>query len=120
MGRAECLPRFLIFNRQNENMKNLMVVLGLLAIGANVLVLAEIPVFIAGLVPDQRPDGAPVITVFEQTPAWQAQALRGITPPHTGLDFLKYQGAWYTPFIHPNLLGRYDIRGLHADAVRKD
>ena len=118
MGQARCLPRFLIFKRRNDNMKNLMVLLGLLASGANAL--AEIPVSIAGLVPDQRPDGAPVITVFEQTTAWQAQALRGITPPHTGLDFLKYQGAWYTPFIHPNLLGRYDIRGLHADAVRKD
>lgn len=118
MGQAGCLPRFLIFKRHNDNMKNLMVLLGLLASGANAL--AEIPVSIAGLVPDQRPEGAPVITVFEQTPAWQAQALRGITPPHTGLDFLKYQGAWYTPFIHPNLLGRYDIRGLHADAVRKD
>ena len=46
--------------------------------------------------------------------------MRGITPPPTGIDFLKYQGAWYTPFIHPNLTGRYDIRGLHADAARKD
>ena len=81
---------------------------------------AEISGFIAGLEPASRPAGAPVITHFEQTPVWQAQALRGITPPHAGLDFLKYQGAWYTPFIHPNLLGRYDIRGLHVDAVRKD
>ena len=44
----------------------------------------------------------------------------GITPPPTGLDFLKNQGAWYTPFIHPNLKDRYDLRGLHADAARKD
>ena len=34
--------------------------------------------------------------------------------------FLKDQGAWYTPFIHPNSTGRYDIRGLHAEAARKD
>jgi len=118
MGQAECLPRFLIFKRHIDNMKKLMVLLGLLMASANVL--AETPLFIAGLVPDRRPDGAPVITVFEQTPAWQAQALRGITPPPTGLEFLKYQGAWYTPFIHPNLTDRYDIRGLHTDLVRKD
>jgi hypothetical protein len=118
MGQADRLPRFMIFKRHNDNMKKLLVLSGLLMAGANAL--AEIPVFIAGLVPDQRPDGAPVITVFEQTPAWQAQALRGITPPPTGLEFLKYQGAWYTPFIYPNLKGHYDIRGLHADLVRKD
>ena len=81
---------------------------------------AEISGFIGGLEPASRPAGAPVITHFEQTPVWQAQALRGIGQPHVGLDFLKDQGAWYTPFIYPNLLGRYDIRGLHADAVRKD
>jgi hypothetical protein len=118
MGQADRLPRFLIFKRHNDNMKNPMALLALLMAGAPAL--AEIPVFIAGLAPDQRPDGAPVITVFEQTPAWQAQALRGITPPPTGLEFLKYQGAWYTPFIYPNLTGPYDIRGLHSDLVRKD
>ena len=99
-------------------MKKLMVLLGLLMAGANAL--AEIPVFIAGLVPDSRPDGAPVITVFEQTPAWRAQALRGISPPQTGLGFLNDQGAWYTPFIYPNLKDRYDIRSLHTDVARKD
>jgi hypothetical protein len=118
MGQADRLPRFMIFKRHNDNMKNPMLLFGLLMAGANAL--AEIPAFIAGLVPDQRPAGAPVITVFEQTPAWQAQALRGITPPPTGLEFLKYQGAWYTPFIYPNLTGPYDIRGLHTDLVRKD
>lgn len=118
MRQADRLPHFMIFRRHNDNMKKLMVLLGVLMASASVL--ADVPVFIAGLVPDQRPAGAPVIMVFERTPAWQAQALRGITPPPTGIDFLKYQGAWYTPFIYPNLKGRYDIRGLHADLVRKD
>ena len=75
---------------------------------------------VAGLNPAQRPVGAPIVARFEQSAAWRAAALRGIQEPQTGLGFLKDQGAWYTPFIHPNLLGRYDIRGLHADAVRKD
>jgi len=100
------------------NMKRRMLLLGLLVASANAL--AEAPEFIAGLAPYQRPADAPVITVFEQTSEWQARALRGITPPQTGLDFLKYQGAWYTPFIYPNLKGRYDIRGLHGDVARKD
>lgn len=69
---------------------------------------------IAGLQPFQRPEGAPVIRQFHQDAAWVARAHTGIAPPYTGLDFLKDQGAWFTPFIHPNLKGGYDIRGLHA------
>jgi hypothetical protein len=118
MGQADGLPRFSIHQRRNDKMKRLMLLLGPLVASANVL--AEAPVFIAGLAPYQRPADAPVITVFEQTPEWQARALTGITPPPTGLDFLKYQGAWYTPVIYPNLKDRYDIRGLHADVARKD
>ena len=99
-------------------MTKFTVLLGLLVSGASAL--AEPAPFIAGLVPDSRPVGAPVITVFEQTPTWWERAHRGIDPPRNGVDFLKYQGAWYTPFIHPNSTGRYDIRGLHADAASKD
>ena len=43
-------------------MKRLMLLLGPLLAGANVL--AEAPVFVAGLAPYQRPADAPVITVF--------------------------------------------------------
>ena len=78
------------------------------------------PPFVAGLDPAVRPAGAPVVASFEQTPAWKAQALKGIDPPHVGLRFLDDQGAWYTPFNHPNQKGPYDIRGLYPDAVRKD
>ena len=118
MGWAGRLPHFSIYRRRIEKMKKLSALRALSPTAVNAL--AEAPAFIAGLAPDQRPAGAPVITVFEQTPAWQAQALRGITPPPTGLAFLKDQGAWYTPFIYPNLKDRYDIRGLHSDLVRKD
>lgn len=69
---------------------------------------------VAGLRPFQRPEGAPVIREFRQDAAWTARALTGIAAPHTGLGFLKDQGAWFTPFTHPNLKGGYDIRGLHA------
>lgn len=75
--------------------------------------------FIAGLTPSARPANAPVISAFEPADGWKRQALRGIHEPQTGLGFLKDQGAWYTPFNRPNLLGYYDIRGLHDTTKNK-
>lgn len=75
---------------------------------------------VAGLQPYQRPAGAPVVERFEQSEAWKARALKGIGEPRTGVDFLKDQGAWYTPFNRPNLRGRYDIRQLHDNDNKKD
>ena len=69
--------------------------------------------FIAGLQPYQRPQNAPTIKSYEQTPAWRQRALRGIANPPTGTDFLAAQGAWYTPFTQPGMPGKYDIRQLH-------
>ena len=82
--------------------------------------LAEPASPVAGLQPDRRPPGAPVIASFAPSAAWQAQALKGIAPPQAGLDFLGDQGAWYTPFTHPGMPGRYDIRGLHAETPGKE
>lgn len=76
--------------------------------------------FVAGLRPFERPVGAPVIVSFEQNDASKAKALRGVGEPQTGVGFLKDQGAWYTPFTRPNLLGRYDIRGLHNTDNKRD
>lgn len=73
---------------------------------------------IAGLQPDRRPDGAPSIVAVKHDEAWRAQALRGIAEPQRGVDFVKDQGNWYTPFTRPNLNGRYDLRKLH-EAERK-
>ncbi|MBP5997161.1 MAG: hypothetical protein KA535_04345 [Azonexus sp.] len=99
-------------------MKNLNLLLGLLVVAGGAV--AQTQGLIAGLTPDRRPEGAPVITQFEQTPAWWEAALHGISPPQNGVGFLKYQGAWYTPFILPNSTGRYDIRGFHAVKGRKE
>lgn len=76
--------------------------------------------FVAGLRPHERPRGAPAVERFEPEAAWRANALRGIGEPQVGLGFLKDQGVWYTPFTRPNLLGRYDIRGLHRNDNNKD
>lgn len=67
---------------------------------------------IAGLNPSERPAGAPVIRQLQRPQSWFAHALTGITPPYPpSLKFLEDQGDWYTPFIHPGMPGRYDIRG---------
>jgi len=81
---------------------------------------AETTPFIAGLTPGARPVGAPEVVRYEPGAGWTAWALRGIAAPQNGVGFLKDQGAWYTPFTRPNLTGRYDIRGLHQAAPRKD
>jgi hypothetical protein len=70
---------------------------------------------IAGLNPAERPAGAPVITEFHRDEAWFENALRGISRPYPySLRFLEYQGPWHTPFIHPGMTGRYDIRRWHS------
>ncbi len=70
---------------------------------------------IAGLKPDQRPTGAPVVTEYPKSKEWYVKALTGIEPPYPrSLYFLDDQGAWYWPFIHPGMTGRYDIRGWHT------
>jgi len=92
----------------------------LVALAVGGVAFAQTPPFVAGIDPAVRPASAPVIAKFEKTPAWKAQALKGIAPPQTGLRFLDDQGAWYTPFDRPNQKGPYDIRGLYPDAARKD
>lgn len=73
---------------------------------------------VSGLKPHERPANAPLIASFEASSTFQAQALRGIGEPQTGVGFLKDQGAWYTPFNRPNLPGKYDIRKLHENDKR--
>jgi hypothetical protein len=70
---------------------------------------------IAGLTPNQRPEGAPTITTFEKTDAWRKQFYHGVTEPYPAsiVKWEKDQGAWFTPFNHPGMLGTFDIRGWH-------
>jgi len=71
--------------------------------------------FIAGVKPNQRPAGAPVIKTYEKDAAWYARALTGVVPPYPySLKFLEDQGGWFNPFIHPGMLPPYDIRGWHG------
>jgi hypothetical protein len=69
---------------------------------------------IAGVNPDARPAGAPVITEVTRTEDWYKQALTGVSRPYpASLHFLENQGNWYIPFIRPGMVGRYDIRNWH-------
>ena len=73
---------------------------------------AEYPV--AGLKPEQRPEGAPVIEWVQHNKSWFEHALTGIERPYPrSLYFLDNQGYWYTPFNRPGMKGVYDIRGWH-------
>lgn len=70
---------------------------------------------ITGLVPHERPAGAPILGQFSPEIGWRARALHGVTEPlPPTLRFLDSQGAWYTPFARPGMPGRYDLRGWHA------
>lgn len=93
-------------------------------VAATAVLLASTSVFaqqsqqppIAGTTPDRRPEGAPVVQESGLTMFGLAMALRGISQPiPPNLDFLDDQGAWFTPFTHPGMTGRYDIRGMHTD-----
>ncbi|MGZ8219629.1 hypothetical protein [Methylomagnum sp.] len=67
--------------------------------------------FVAGLQPNQRPAGAPVIREFVPNANWRARSLTGFSEPiPVGLGFLDSQGAWYTPFNQPGMPGYYDLR----------
>jgi hypothetical protein len=73
--------------------------------------------FVAGLAPNQRPAGAPVIQEFALSAGWRAQSLAGVSEPvPASLDFIDSQGAWYTPFNQPGMPGYYDLRNLHHRA----
>ncbi len=62
----------------------------------------------------QRPKNAPIVTEVKKNAAWYQSALHGITQPYPqSIKFLEAQGNWHTPFNHPGMPGRYDLRGWH-------
>lgn len=83
---------------------------------ASVASAAEL--FVSGVNPDRRPEGAPKITAMTKDAAWEAQYLFGVTPPAPTTLGLKDQGAWYTPFNHRGMSPPYDPRGWWAVAAK--
>lgn len=71
----------------------------------------------AGLTPYERPAGAPAVKSVSRTPEQTARGTAGIGQPMPpGIEWLKDQGAWYTPFERPGMVGYYDLRGWHGAA----
>ena len=95
-------------------MKYLMLLLGCFLLGLSMLGSAY-PT--AGLLPDQRPKGAPVIKEMIHQDQLRERLVQGIegAVPEGIQKWIKDQGAWFTPFSHPGMYGRYDLRGWHKD-----
>ncbi len=95
------------------------------AIGVSLLTagspaVAADDVVVAGLHPDRRPENAPVLKQPDKSARWYASATAGVSQPiPPSLRFLDDQGNWFTPFTHPGMVGRYDIRGLHSTPSTK-
>lgn len=75
--------------------------------------------FVSGVRPELRPDGAPKITAVTKDAAWEAQYLFGVVAPAPTTLGLKDQGAWYTPFNHRGMTPPYDPRGWWAADASK-
>lgn len=74
------------------------------------------PVTVAGLVPDRRPEGAPVVTAVPVTAAEKARRMAGVERPWAGnLERIAEQGPWFSPLFQPGMTGRYDLLGRHAE-----
>ncbi len=72
---------------------------------------AAINADIAGERSYERPDDAPIQSDISKDRDWYEQALHGVSPPYPhSLKFLESQGNWYTPFVHPGMPNRYNIR----------
>lgn len=71
---------------------------------------------VAGLQPDRRPEGAPVLQGTPASPELKAQRLRGIGKPWPGNveRIAEQQGGWYSPMFTPGMNPPYDLRNLHA------
>ena len=102
---VSCKPRYITISA-------LVFMAGLTVAASATAATASPP--IAGVHPEARPAGAPVITEVKKDKAWYEQALTGVDAPYpASLRFLEDQGNWYTPFNRPGMLDYYDIRNWH-------
>lgn len=70
---------------------------------------------VAGLAPYERPAGAPVVRSVARSVEATGRQTTGVARPlPAGLDWLKDQGAWYTPFDRAGMVGYYDLRGWNG------
>jgi hypothetical protein len=93
--------------------KQLHLILCLLAAAGGAA--AQAPGYVAGLQPDRRPDGAPLVTSSELTPDQLSRALRGIEgQPPGNVETIAATGRWWVPLRGPGMMPPYDPRGWHT------
>lgn len=75
-------------------------------------------VFVAGLHPYQRPEGAPIVKE-EPLPEDKLKTyLHGVSTPVPGnVELITATGNWFVPMRYHGMTGLYDIRGWHDDAA---
>lgn len=70
---------------------------------------------LAGLAPDRRPEGAPVLREIARDRQWQEKFHFGVSRPFPPGLGAADQGAWYSPFGRPGMTGPYDLRDWHRN-----
>lgn len=68
---------------------------------------------IAGLTPDRRPEGAPVVKEFRKDQKWFENFYHGVDKPYPPHIDAASQGAWHTPFNRPGMTAPYNLRRWH-------
>lgn len=70
--------------------------------------------FVAGLLPDRRPEAAPRLTAAEPEAQLKQRRLQGVSQPWPGnVERIAEQGRWYSPMFLAGMTGLYDLRGWH-------
>jgi len=73
--------------------------------------------WVAGLMPDRRPEAAPTEAALTADAALRQRRLAGVSRPWPGqIERVAEQGRWYSPMFQPGMPGRYDLRALHDPA----
>lgn len=70
----------------------------------------------AGLLPFERPAGAPVKVEVEGMGEGGLKGVEGEVPGSVGA-MVREQGEWYSPFSRAGMTGPYDLRGWHRPAA---
>ena len=74
---------------------------------------------VGGSTPSERPAGAPTVRRGAKDVSILERGLTGVSKPYpASLLFLKDQGGWYSPFLHPGMHHPYDLRQWHGGADR--
>ena len=104
---------------KENDMKGFPLKIVFVGLALSIAALSTVPanaeeLVIGGSSPSERPAEAPTIPQTSKDATLLARGLFGISKPYPpSLLFLKDQGGWYSPFLHPGMHRPYDLRGWH-------